>query len=81
MRKRGLLLDISEPCGTEPVFPLSHSLSWKTLDRSPDSWSRQGPWVTDCLLPPQERKVTAQKHKHTSGLTQACLKIPESFEM
>lgn len=69
MRKRGLLLDISEPCGTEPGFPLSHSLSWKTLDRSPDSWSRQGPWVTDCLLPPQERKVKAQKHKHTTGLT------------
>lgn len=59
--RRGLLLDISQPCGTEPRSPLSHSLSWKRLDRGPDSWPPPrtlGNGAACCLR--RKRKVTAQ---------------------
>lgn len=59
--RRGLLLDISQPCGTEPRSPLSHSLSWKRLDGGPDSWPPPrtlGNGAACCLR--RKRKVTAQ---------------------
>lgn len=59
--RRGLLQDISQPCGTEPRSPLSHSLSWKRLDGGPDSWPPPrtlGNGAACCLC--RKRKVTAQ---------------------
>lgn len=59
MRKEGscqILANLMGLAGV-PTFPQSE-LKNAGLDGGPDSWPRQGLWVTDCPLLSQEGKVT-----------------------